>query len=198
MSYPAQEDQRLISQPSPGHIAGAGPGGMQYGGVSSGGRPTDGYPYPSTGPANMKSLDGIQDFTPDQKHVEFRIGQDVFHGVQDVPALMMMRYAAKIETIDENNIDEDDVELISDLMRLLLVPESANLLLRRMEDQTNPISIETYMTILPWLLEQYGMRPTEPSSGSADGSPPPDDGQKSTESSVEAVSTSSPSPSPVP
>lgn len=198
MSYPLQDDQRIVTRPSPaGHIPGAGPGGMQYGEPTPAPPMQLGYVYPSTGPANMKSLDGITDFTPEKKDVRFRIYDDIFYGVQEIPALTMLRYAAKSGTLlDSGSTGEEEIAALNELIHLLLIPESAELLMQRMQDNSeNAIGLETYMKILPWLMEQYGMRPTPPSSGSPDGSPSPDDGTSSTANSVVEVSTSSPYPS---
>lgn len=140
--------------------------------------------------------DGVVDFAPEPRSVRFRIGPDVFEGLDDIPAMSAMRFSAQAgELHGAGVLTEKSVDKMVDLLRLLLKPASAQLLIERMDDPERPVGIETFTRIVPWLLEQYGLRPTEPSPESPDGRPSPDGGTSSTESTSGQVSISAASPS---
>jgi hypothetical protein len=52
---------------------------------------------------------------------------------------------------------------------------------KRLGDLENPIELEQASEVMIWLLEKYGLRPTQPSSNSADGSGNPASGTNSTD-----------------
>jgi hypothetical protein len=49
----------------------------------------------------------------------------------------------------------------------------------KLYDRMNPLDSEQANEIMEWLMEEYGLRPTSPSSGSSDGSPTGDGGTPS-------------------
>lgn len=161
------------------------PAPMQHGQVTAG------------PPAYLANGDGVADFTPAKRQVRFRIDDDVYEGVRQVPALATLRYAAKVGDLQakmvEDQFDSSQVELMLDLLRLLLKKESADRLIARLDDADNPVDTQTFVDLVPWLMEQYGLRPTEPSSDSPTGPPSPDGGTSSTASTSAGDSTSNPS-----
>jgi len=162
---------------------------MAHGDISTGGQLSNG---PSTGP------DGVIDFTPRRPRVQFRIGDDLFTGKVEIPTMVAMRFAAKASrTVDsmDGEFNDEGIQQTIDLIRMMLVKDSADLLIERLDDDTNPVGMETFMKLVPWLMEQYGMRPTTPSSDSQDGSQNQDGGTNSTESLPLTELTSSPSDS---
>lgn len=149
---------------------------------------------PPTGPPI--GADGIADFTPDRDVVRFRIGEDVFQGVPEVPALAALRFAAHADEFDRLMTGDDEPALLKaleELFSLLLVPESSARLLERMNDPENGIGLDTFNKVLGWVMEQYGMRPTLPSDSSPSGPPNPGAGPSLTDTSSEEGPTSSPS-----
>jgi hypothetical protein len=139
------------------------------------------------------SDDGIADFTPESKNVRFRIGEDIFEGLDEMPTMLALRFATRVKAMDVGDFNEDQVNMMTDLMRLVLKPASAAKLIKRLEDTENPIGPQTFIRLIPWLMEQYGMRPTSPSSDSPSGQENPDDGVSSTGSTSVTDATSSPS-----
>ena len=69
----------------------------------------------------------------------------------------------------------------------VLQPESAVRFEAKMRsDKLDPIEHDQALDIMFWILEQYGLRPTQPSSVSSDGSPT-DDGGTPSEAGVSEV-----------
>ena len=79
-------------------------------------------------------------------------------------------------------------ETFTQMIDLVLRDESANRFKARMEDKDSPITMKQIMDVLPWLMEKYGLRPSEPSSTSSPGFETPDDGTNSTDKPLELVS----------
>ena len=71
---------------------------------------------------------------------------------------------------------------------MVLLPESNALFQKRLEDLENPIGLEQAGSVIEWLLEHYGMRPTEPSSDSSTGPVSPASGTNSTDAQQHTVS----------
>jgi hypothetical protein len=134
----------------------------------------------------------IRDFTT-HIDVRFRIDDDVFVGVPNIPGFDLMKFGAMVEGLSEREIMGNS-DYFSTMFRLVLNEESADLFLARMGDKRRPISMPQVMEIMPWLMESYGMRPPTPSSESSGGSETPGDGTSSTASGSAAESTSEPFP----
>jgi hypothetical protein len=127
---------------------------------------------------------GVRDFSSRRKPVVFRIDGDLFHGVPDLPGEQMIDLAAlAAKTDDMASLPPDELkDLFRQQIELVLVDADAARYLERMKSKTEPISLEQTMELLPWLMEKYGMRPTEPSGDSSAGSPSPDGGTNATAS----------------
>lgn len=166
---------------------------------------------------------GYTDLTDRKPRPTFRLGRQLYQGKMEVAAGIMMRYSARAAQLQKTlqSIDDPDrqseIELqeTMKLFRLLLVRESADRLIAHLhmipadateedelrindeaEADEDAVGLSTFMNLLPWLMEQYGMAPTEPSSSASNGSGTiQDDGGSSTQTSPGTGSTSSPSPS---
>jgi hypothetical protein len=143
--------------------------------------------------------EGVVDFTPERKQPRFRIDDDVFVGVRDVPTMTALQFAQGLNDVDleDDDLSQETIDTMMTMLRMMLTTESSTLLIERLSDPDNPVGIQTFTRIIPWLMEQYGMRPTEPSSDSQDGSPneTPAGTTDSTGSLRVEVLTSSPSAS---
>jgi hypothetical protein len=146
--------------------------------------------------ANVESE--MQDFSS-YKDVRFRIDHvggeqkgepEYFIGLPELPALMLVEFSGTLADLNEATV-KDQPKLFTDIFELILTEESAARFTTRMSSREDPIGINQLNKILPWLMEQYGLRPTTPSSGSSGGSPNPDDGTNSTDTASPAESTSS-------
>lgn len=137
----------------------------------------------------------IKDFTKARRSIKFKIDDDVFNCVPDLPVLTLIDFAAMAEKINETSMDESMRNLFIDMFKLILVDTAAERFIARMQDKINPISMDQVNEIMPWVMEKYGLRPTEPSDSSSAGSPTPESGLNSTVNVQAAELTSDSSPS---
>jgi hypothetical protein len=136
--------------------------------------------------------EGVADFT-EHIDVKFRIDDDIFHGKVNIPGKHLIRFAIEFGNVTLDAMKENP-EAIDQLFSLVLQKDSATLFSKRFDDEDNPISMPQAMRVLPWLMEKYGMRPTEPSSNLSDGQPNLDDGTNSTANASPNASTLAPYP----
>lgn len=135
----------------------------------------------------------MKDFSKERKLIEFMIDGDKFDCVPAIPAQVLMDLTSEFTTMDE----EDPTQAIKAMQTVLsrfLLPASYALFEKRMADQEKPIEFPQVNDVVMWLLEEYGMRPTEQPSDSVGGLPNPVPGTTSTGSTPDVVSTSLPSP----
>lgn len=121
----------------------------------------------------------MMDFSVGRKSIKFKVDDDIFEAVPDIAAELAMDYAGRLEelTKNEDNVSMDDQkEVVHSTVRLVLFPESADRFIARLSDQHNPIGQARFGKITQWLLEQYGLRPTEQDSASSTGSESQDAG----------------------
>jgi hypothetical protein len=125
--------------------------------------------------------DGVRDFSAPRKKVVFRMEGDLFHGVPDLPGEAMLELAEQFSQIEQMKIGDPRMrELVHQQMRLVLVDEDYEVYARRLSDRKDPISLSQTLQVIPWIVEQYGLRPTQPSSDSAPGSQSEGGGTSST------------------
>jgi hypothetical protein len=138
----------------------------------------------------------IMDFTPAPvAERKFRIHDDEFFLVPDLPAGLLMEFAQEIDKFDAADTPiTDKMSLLDRMFRMVMRKDSADLFIERLSSTEKPIGIEPATKVLQWAMEQYGLRPTEPSENSSDGAKA-DDGSNSTDSGPVEESTSEPSPS---
>lgn len=106
---------------------------------------------------------GVADFTPPPSAVRFKINDDVFVGVDDLSAFKALEFSAHADKF-EKGTGAEKIEAMKELFKLLLTAESSELFLARLNgERGKPIGFQTTIKLVPWLFEQYGFRPTEPS-----------------------------------
>lgn len=133
----------------------------------------------------------IHDFTVEKPRVQFKLDNDVFTGVRDIPAVKAMEFSGHADTLKRDDVPmEERIAGFMDILRLLLEPDSAELFISRLNDPMNPIGVKTMLKIVPWLFEQYSLRPTTPDSDSSTGSGNQESGTSSTVSTLGVESTS--------
>lgn len=112
--------------------------------------------------------DGIarfMDFTEETPSIQFKVGGEVFTAVPTIPLARISELSKLGSTTTDGS---SMVEGIQRIFSNILVPESYERFMAGLSSTENPIGIAHVTKILPWLMEQYGLRPTEASSGSAD------------------------------
>jgi hypothetical protein len=132
----------------------------------------------------IEATDQIMDFTEPQRRIAFRIHPDVFDCVPDIPVLTLLDFASLADSIDSTTLGPEMKQMFVDLFNLVLVDESAATFQARMTSKEAPISLNQVQKLMPWIMEQYGLRPTEAPSNSLDGADSQESGQNSTANAV--------------
>jgi hypothetical protein len=123
----------------------------------------------------------MKDFTRPKRAIKFKVDDDVFDAVPEIAAGLVVQFAEEAELIDKNDVKPGElIGVMTNLFQYVLPPESSTRLITRLTDPKNPIGLERVLEIIQWLLEQYGLRPTEADSDSSDGVLSPVDGTSST------------------
>lgn len=118
----------------------------------------------------------FKDFSPSPEPVWFTIGDDRFDCLPDIALDAIVELATLKATGDEIDDRKAQVGRLHDFFDYVMEPASAAVFRRRTavptEEAPNPkpIGMRTVTNIMNWLMEVYGLRPTQPSSESADGS----------------------------
>lgn len=134
--------------------------------------------------------DGIarfKDFTGDSGPITFALNGETFTAYEDIP----LKHLGDLADIGKEfeSKQGDAMGKMERLFEKLLEPESYTRFHASMTGQsTNVIGVNRIKQIIPWLLEQYGLRPTEASSGS--GTTSSESGASSTDGAPPVVSTS--------
>jgi hypothetical protein len=132
--------------------------------------------------AQVTPDDDIMDFTPMRTAPRFRIGQDIFTGVVEIPAELALEFSQKASMMGaDDQTPAERIALVRDLMGMVLVPESAKLFNHRLGDPDNPIGMSSFSAVLPWLFKKYAGTPTTPDSDSSSGPGNLESGTSSTE-----------------
>lgn len=137
----------------------------------------------------------IRDFTKKRDDVTFRIDDDVFHAARGVPAEVLMDFATQFSGMSLATPVDEQLKAFRGVFELVLLPKSLQRFTARMRDRENPIEIDQCEQVITWLMEQYGLRPTELPSSSLDGPQSPATGTTSTVSTPDAELISAVSPS---
>ena len=131
-----------------------------------------------------------RDFTKKRKRLDFTIDSDTFEAASVIPGDVFAQFV----TTYNSRGDADDYQQTHDMLKhalsLVLLPDSYERFAARLKDHANPIDDDQMGDVLLWLLEEYGMRPTQPSQPSSDGPASPEPGTSSTESTQPEESTS--------
>jgi hypothetical protein len=122
----------------------------------------------------------VKDFTRKRKRLVFRIDDDLFEAAQAIPGKTLARFAGRFADL-EKAPPEAQLDAIADALGMVLLPESNARFQERLDDLENPIELEQGSDVIAWLMEEYGNRPTEPSSDSSTGLSSPESGTNSTD-----------------
>lgn len=124
---------------------------------------------------NIVADDSIRfmDFSLSPEPVVFKIEPDEFRGWPEIPLDVLAELA---DAGGQRGTPRQQMEQMLELFEGVLEPESFATFKRRTQRSTpedpnrNPISMRHITKILPWLMEVYGLRPTQPSDESPSGS----------------------------
>lgn len=143
----------------------------------------------------VRAMTEIRDFSKKRKDISFRVDDDMFHAARGVPAEVLLDFASEFSGMETSATVDQQLKAFRSMLEVVLVPDSLKRFNERMRDRENPIEIDQVEEIVTWLMEQYGLRPTEPSSSSPGGPSDPVPGITSMASTPGEVSISAASPS---
>jgi hypothetical protein len=133
----------------------------------------------------------FKDFTLKRDPIRFRIADQNFDAVPSLNAGLLQRVAGVVNDFTGDELDLSTIgEKIAGLIEMceaILEPESAErfkVIAPRLDLQ------EQIVPLLVWLLEAYGLRPTQPSSDSSTSLPIENDGTTSEVGVLSNTSTS--------
>ncbi|MER7488714.1 hypothetical protein ABTY20_22975 [Streptomyces sp. NPDC126497] len=139
----------------------------------------------------------MRDFSKKRKDITFRVDDDVFQAARGVPAEVLLDFATEFAGMDTSATVDQQLKAFRSMLEVVLLPESLERFTARMRDRENPIEIDQVEDVVTWLMEQYGLRPTEAPSSSPDGRSVPGPGTSLTASTPGEVLISAASPSTV-
>jgi len=122
----------------------------------------------------------MKDFTRQRERLQFTIDGDVFEAAPALPGKTLAEFAKRFADVADTSL-ADRLDIFADALGMVLLPDSAAVFTKRFEDLEHPIELEQASEVIVWLLECYGLRPTQPSSPSSSGSPSPVSGTNSTD-----------------
>lgn len=123
----------------------------------------------------MTDIVRFKDFSTSPEPVVFEIKPDTFVCLPDIPFDVLADLATLGKT---DGVVDPAAQLrrMHDFFDVILEPDSAAVFRQRTAKPTidspnpNPIGMKVILEVMQWLTEVYGLRPTQPSSESADGS----------------------------
>lgn len=129
----------------------------------------------------------VKDFTRKRKRLVFRIDDDIFEAAPALPGKTLGTFAKRFSDIEKTPIDQQ-LDVFADALGLVLLPESNARFQKRLADLEQPIELEQASDVVAWLMEEYGHRPTQPSSPSSTGQLSPASGTSSTDAQPQPAS----------
>jgi len=132
----------------------------------------------------------MKDFTRQPKVIEMKIDDDIFRAKPRLPAQTMIDFTLKVESMGDDMDATMGFQTMMDALEMVLIPEHFHRFKDRMKSETNPIDLPQVNEVVEYVMEEYGMRPTQSPSASSTGQPNPVDGISSTASTPDAGSIS--------
>lgn len=128
----------------------------------------------------------FKDFTGDSEPITFAVRGETFTALDDIP----LGSFGQLVALDSDDDDgRETAEKVREVFKLLLEPESFERFSHAVNGTNingNVIGASRIKQIIPWLMEQYGLRPTEASSGFGETSS--ENGASSTDGQQQTVS----------
>jgi hypothetical protein len=121
----------------------------------------------------MRVMAEIKDFSKRRQPVVFLLDGQQYEGHKSIPADVLTTLMGQMQGMDPASTPVDQqLDGYKEFLRTCLLPESWSrfeIRLKERDDEDNSIEVDQLDDIATWLLERYGMRPTQPSGNSPDG-----------------------------
>ena len=116
----------------------------------------------------------FRDFSSSPELIHFRIAPDDFRCYPEIPLDTMRDIVKAAQNAGASTMDRFDAMI--EMLAGVIDPMDYDKFIARTKKPTkeapnpHPIGFRQVSQLLPWLMEVYGLRPTQASSGSSDGS----------------------------
>jgi hypothetical protein len=118
----------------------------------------------------------FRDFSKKRAPLFFELDGERFNCAPAVPVASLQEIARMSSTVTAANASD----MLKEFFGVVMDADTKERIAVRMMDKVNPLDLDVAIDIMNWLLEEYGMRPTQPSSGTSNGSPTDGGGTDST------------------
>jgi hypothetical protein len=135
----------------------------------------------ANGAAAAAATPAARDFSRPRKRLTFTIDGELFEAAPVLPGDIYAEFVTLYNGTADTKTYQQQHDLLKGALELALVPESYDRFAARMKDKANPIEDDQMADVILWLLEAYGLRPTQPSQPSSDGPASPESGTSSTD-----------------
>lgn len=133
------------------------------------------------GLAAVGTVPPARDFSRKRKRLDFRIDGETFEAAPGLPGDIYAEFVTLYNGTADTETYQQQHDLLKSALKLALLEESFARFTARLKDKANPIDDDQMADVVLWLLEEYGMRPTQPSQPSSDGPASPESGTSSTD-----------------
>lgn len=131
--------------------------------------------------AATPAASAARDFSRPRKRLTFTIDGELFEAAPVLPGDIYAEFVTRYNGTVNTETYQQQHDLLKGAIGLALMPESYDRFADRLKDKANPVDDDQMADVILWLLEAYGLRPTEPSQPSSDGPPSPESGTSSTD-----------------
>jgi hypothetical protein len=122
----------------------------------------------------------FKDFSKKRKPVFFVLDGPTPDGERfDCYPALALPSLQEIALISGNMTADNATESFEEFFSVVMQPDSATRMAAKLHDRANPLDPDQANEIMEWLMEVYGLRPSQPSSDSSAGSPTDDAGTPS-------------------
>lgn len=111
----------------------------------------------------------FKDFTSQLSTVRFKVGDYIFDALPVIPLGAIEELATLSEGIKSGS-NTSRLEQIVKFFEIVLTDESAAKFRLMAQDRKSPLGLKQIKDIMEWIMEVYGLRPTQAPSDSLDGS----------------------------
>ncbi|MEH0574298.1 hypothetical protein QBA54_07340 [Streptomyces sp. B21-108] len=132
---------------------------------------------------------GARDFSRPRKRLTFTIDGETFEAAPVLPGDIYAEFVTRYNGTADTDTYQQQHDLMKSALELVLLPDSYARFADRLKDRANPIDDDQMADVVLWLLEAYGLRPTQPSQLSSDGPASPESGTSSTDAQPPQAST---------
>lgn len=119
----------------------------------------------------MGELVEFKDFSRPVRKIHFRVGQEEYDAIPAIPLGMVMELGGLVKNFGSVAAGEFDTKMdaLYTFFDGLLQDDGGTRFRKQAQSKVDPLDPKQVIDVMHWLLEVYGLRPTEPSSDSSSG-----------------------------